>query len=581
MGLNRATAYSARSRFRTAWILIALCSIQSANAQELAGTAFVAGSRLPLSGAAILLVDGSGVIVTGALSAADGRYFLRAPRPGLFKVRARRIGFSPDSSAPLTFNVGQRLQFDAVLTPVRTFLEVVKVQSLKRCDAAPDSADITYELWQATQNALAANIAAGHDSNVVYAIERFQKLTDSQSSLVLEGWSWDGITLSTEPYQSASPDTLMQLGFVRTEGDSSVFYAPDARTLTADSFVKTHCMRTIADPTRARLIGLAFEPVTPPERVDIKGALWLDRASHELEGLEYHYVPPRRRTRFLPVGIDSAHGYVQYRKLANGAWVVADWSIRVPVHLTPSRPPRGRSMRNTPPRTARGLWETGGHLKAVLREEALSSVDVLQAAVEGRIAAEARDTPLHDIEVVLATADSTARHREKLTDKDGAFRFENVQPGSYTIHVSHAMLDTLNLIPPSVPIKLTPGFTRMVTIKLSSPAEGRAALCGDSLPGSVILHGRVTDSTTGNPVPQARVVVNFLAAGDPAAPEQSAGGQLETRSDADGKYVFCGMRATSGFLIGVSDGQRKTSLSIRRTLFAGKIYLVDLNLSGR
>src|SRR5690348_2311055 len=78
-------------------------------AQQLVGTARIADSGAPASGTAVLLVNAAGVIIAGTLSGSDGRYVLSAPSAGKFRIRARRVGFAPDSSNELLFEVGQEL----------------------------------------------------------------------------------------------------------------------------------------------------------------------------------------------------------------------------------------------------------------------------------------------------------------------------------------------------------------------------------------------------------------------------------------------------------------------------------------
>src|ERR1700680_2348561 len=63
--------------------------------QEVAGTAYIGDRRGPSGETSILLVDSVGRIVTGAITNGAGHYALKAPTPGVFRIRARRIGFAP------------------------------------------------------------------------------------------------------------------------------------------------------------------------------------------------------------------------------------------------------------------------------------------------------------------------------------------------------------------------------------------------------------------------------------------------------------------------------------------------------
>src|SRR3954471_22019862 len=226
-----------------------------AGSQEVTGVARIAGSSLPSGGTSIVLIDASGVMVTGTLTQPDGRYSLRPPSAGQFRLRARRIGFAPDSSAVLDFQPGSQLRFDPAMTPLRTTLEVVKVEGIQKCEVGHESGDAAYELWEAAQNALSATIAAAGDKLFVYRLERFLREVDPNSARIIRASAWRARSLSGEPYYSVSADSLAVIGFARIEGDSSAYYAPDARTLTSEAFIRSHCLRAVKDPARPQQLG--------------------------------------------------------------------------------------------------------------------------------------------------------------------------------------------------------------------------------------------------------------------------------------------------------------------------------------
>src|SRR5689334_15065961 len=85
-------------------------------AQQVSGTAHMSGADLPLGGAAVVLVNENGVIVGGTLTGPDGRYTIRAPAPGQFRVRARRIGFAPDSTGVIALETTTQYRYDPSLT---------------------------------------------------------------------------------------------------------------------------------------------------------------------------------------------------------------------------------------------------------------------------------------------------------------------------------------------------------------------------------------------------------------------------------------------------------------------------------
>src|SRR4051812_1129553 len=312
---------SARSAILFLITAIAFAAPTLARSQDVSGVARIAGSSMPIGGTSIVLVDARGLIVTGTLSQADGHYALRLPSAGRFRLRARRIGFAPDSSAVLDFVEGGQLRFDPSMTPLRTTLEVVKVEGIQKCEVGHESGDAAYELWEAAQNALSATIAAAGDKLFVYRLERFLREVDPNSARVIRASAWRARSLSGEPYYSVSADSLAVIGFARIEGDSSAYYAPDARTLTSEAFIRSHCLRAVKDPARPQQLGLAFEPLQRNRLVEVSGVLWLDRATSELRDLEYKYeMPAPMRGRAQPRGLEAATGRIHYRRLDNGAW---------------------------------------------------------------------------------------------------------------------------------------------------------------------------------------------------------------------------------------------------------------------
>src|SRR4029079_17153094 len=89
---------------------------------------------------------------------------------------------------------------------------------------------------------------------------------------------------------------------------------------------------------------------------EIHGTMWLDRKSAELRSLEYRYtnVPSEQA--------DEARGDMEFSRLANGAWAITKWAIRMPVlenRVTSQAFGGGGGLRLT------GIELTGGELVLV------------------------------------------------------------------------------------------------------------------------------------------------------------------------------------------------------------------------
>lgn len=347
-----------------------------ASAQGVHGTARVGvagGDAAPSGETSIVLVDTAGHIVAGALTDASGHYALRAPAAATYRVLARRVGFTPDSSALLPLRVGENIAFDPVLRAFAVQLSTVRVDRAERCRIAPDASALAQQLWEDAQSALTATVVAASDSASAFLLRRYERELDSAGDAVVSSRTWDAITKNSEPYQSIAAESLAVHGFVVPEGSSLVYYAPDARTLISDAFARGHCFRPIERDDHAGQIGLAFAPIARVARRhrDVSGALWIDRESGRLIDLELTYaVPPELAS--VPVPVATAR--VDYGQTAGGRWIVQHWVLRMPVVTTRNvmAPRNGSSLtmgailtREQVP-VVSAIWEAGGDVVRTL-----------------------------------------------------------------------------------------------------------------------------------------------------------------------------------------------------------------------
>jgi len=556
--------------------------------QQVSGTAQVLESHASSPGTSIVLVSPSGVIIAGTLSGADGRYFLRAPSPGRYRIRARRIGFAPDSSGEMAFSVGGELHFDPVLRALTTSLQAVSVEGAGRCVVSPGSGAQAFRLWEAAQNALSATIAASSGKQFGFRLGRFQREIDPATGRIIHGAEWEMRALSSEPYYSISPDSLAITGFARTEGDSAVYFAPDARTLTSAVFAQTHCMRVVQDTAKPEQIGLGFEPVARTGLVDVGGVLWLDRASGELRNLEYRYeLGTANRAQEGSSTTESATGRIEYRQRDNGGWIVNRWLIRVPVQRdernnTLSSSGGGNpTVRSTRVARTTSFWEIGGDVRSVLdpTDPAFSQQSEV-GAVHGSVISGPTRAGVPNVEINVAPTGSSAQSRNTMTASNGHFVVDSLPEGEYTLTVTGASLDTLNTLVSPIPLRISASTLQTVTITIPSVEEGRAALCSTANPSTTIVHGFVTDSATGRPITGARVEAYWLSGTTRNIGGLSASAhQRVTLTDSNGKYVFCGMEPTTRLLLTASLGSRKSRRTPSMTIAAGDMQLANLQIS--
>lgn len=75
-------------------------------AQTVTGHVVDAATTDALGAVLVELVDGRDAVARSGLSADDGRFTMTAPRPGLFRLRAQRIGHATTTSEPVWLSVG-------------------------------------------------------------------------------------------------------------------------------------------------------------------------------------------------------------------------------------------------------------------------------------------------------------------------------------------------------------------------------------------------------------------------------------------------------------------------------------------
>ena len=147
-----------------------------------------------------------------------------------------------------------------------------------------------------------------------------------------------------------------------------VYYGPDARVLFSDWFLADNCFRVEEE---AGLLEVKFAPERRGDQATIEGRLSIDRGSMELRRLEFEYVG---LPRWVPKG--KAGGFVELRRLRDGAWVPRAWQLRAPQAARSAGSSRLR---------LKGWMETGGRVTAVRTAEgALDSASTSELLRESR-----------------------------------------------------------------------------------------------------------------------------------------------------------------------------------------------------
>lgn len=278
-------------------------------------------------GAFAVLVDEGGEAVVRALTDDQGRFFLRALRPGRYRLRIERIGYASTESALLDLPAGTTLPLRMAVRAEAVPLEAIEVRGERRCASRPDRNAETASVWEEARKALEAAVWTEQQRLFRFTLRRWIRELDPATLEVRTDSTWYREGTFVRPFASVSVERLAREGYiVPAESGGLVYYAPDAQVLLSDLFLADHCFRT--SPGRSRregLIGLAFEPVRRRRVADVEGVLWLDRATAELRDVELSYTGET-----LPPGAEHASAQIWFERVSGGAWIVRRWWIRMP-----------------------------------------------------------------------------------------------------------------------------------------------------------------------------------------------------------------------------------------------------------
>jgi hypothetical protein len=323
------------------------------------GQVLDAATAAPVGEGFVVLLDEQGREIARTLTAADGRFTIRAPRPGRYRLRSERIGYVAFVAPAFTLEQDQTLRQQLPVTALAVQLAAVEITGRTTCRMSPEREQATAAVWGEIRKALAAAVWTASQPAYQYRTLGYRRAWDAaRSRAVVErrdtlvGHWW-------APWVSRPAAELAERGYIRTEGDSTAYYGPDAGVIQDSTFLRSHCFalrrRALAGEAQ---VGLSFEPEPRRSLPDVRGALWLDQRSAELRALEYSY------TR-IPEGLDDDRigGTVEFLRLPSGAWIVRRWQIRMPrLGLEMFRMPDGHLERRV---RVTGFHDAGGEVLEV------------------------------------------------------------------------------------------------------------------------------------------------------------------------------------------------------------------------
>jgi hypothetical protein len=518
--------------------------------QEVRGTAVESETGRPLAGAFVSLVDAVGRTTVAALAEADGAFVLSGFQSGRYTLRVERIGYQTWTTDAFDVGPGGTVsrRLEVPISPVD--LTELRVAVEGQCGAADDEFLLA---WDEARKALDVTRWTEAGRSLRFELRDWLRNLDTRyRSVGRDESNTEWITGRTS-FIGLPADELAEGGYVQRMEGGYRYYGLDARTLLSDAFREQHCF-ALAQGTRERAgqIGLRFEPIDRGTVPDVEGALWLDSRTGELLDLDFQYTGlmlvnlPRR---------GDATGRLEFQRLPSGAWFVARWWIRTPIHE------RGGGL------AARvvGFREKGGEVIQVELNDgstvALADFGTLSGSVT-----DGSDTPLASAEIYLVGTDLATQ-----SDQAGRFRLDLVPPGRYAIGVRHPDPRMARVPDPQLTVDVFAEDLTSVELEHTS-AWAAMQLCPAEVeenPSSSVLLGNVVDDVSGEPVAGAIV---WLRPGAGAAARAF-------RSDGAGAYLVCGVAPARALELQAS-GPDKMSEPVTQDIPAGSLVLLDLEVSG-
>jgi hypothetical protein len=516
---------ASRLRVVSGWAALVWASVP-AHAQAVRG-AVRDGAAQPVSGVVLSLLDSTSAVIARALSDERGEFRMLAARAGTVRVRAQRIGFQPTLTAPFVLGVGVTATPMVVLEGAQTQLAAVRVTASSGCGRADADNASLLAVWEQAHTSLSASLLTAGTRGLTTSIMTVRRVLSPRGQLLDQALEMRAGNV-VAPWIAIPIDTLRKRGYLWIGADDAITYnAPGLDGFVSPLFLDDHCFRLVASKDTNE-IGIGFDPVPARARLsEIRGTLWLSRGSAELRRAEFTYTSvPGVAESPIPGG-----GRLRFVRLPNGAVIIDDWELRMPVT---SRERFGGSTR-----TRVDQIQTTGGLIVSLRRGADTVFKRPAVALTGIVRDSASGKPLGGATVAL-----TGTQNRTVSGSDGRFTLRDVLPGEYTLAVATPELEAMRASSGTTVIvrdSLAP-----ITVKVPSAQQVAGALCGagfspDRGRGAVL--GSVTTSGTATGMAGIPVVADWkeFSTNSSQSLIQGQGKRLETKTDGAGAYRLCGV----------------------------------------
>lgn len=426
------TVYSAKRHFHPIFalaVIIKLAMAHTLSAQALRITVRDSSSGLILQNVTATLLDSSGNPIRSAWAGDDGTIVLQAQPGEKYSVRLRRIGYRSNILGPLALSAGQSSVISTKLRSIPRLLAGVHTVGNARCEKEPEPTAAS--AWQAAREAFSIIADADQRTDLVVKVldasTQFANREDSLNALSLV----ERVGRSANPYPALDPDSISRYGYVRSRPGATWYLAPDARTLTSESFYADHCFTLGSLGESDTTVSVAFAPVSGRTIPDIRGSVVLDRQTSAVRSITFSYTGlPRSVSR------ERYGGSATFAEIAGAGWLTSHWEVRAPVIETAERTRHIGNIGLTGTlREVRSVDSTlaGTHVESGrLLTATTSDRRVLWAEHLVSISGVARDSdtkaPLGNVTVQLIGSP-----RRGTSTPSGEFTIDSVLPGRYML----------------------------------------------------------------------------------------------------------------------------------------------------
>ena len=472
---------------------------------------------------AVVVLTTSGREVDWSGTDPEGRFTVRAPTPGPYRLTVRLVGH--EIAGDTLVDVTDQPPTDLTLSIVRRPLEFRDLPTGRAGACALAPLDGVAGLLMADART-ALRLARWSEAGTAdFAVRLFERRLAPDANHVFQ--QGDSLVRTHTPSAFVPAHSEHQYsGYVVEEApDRIVYYAPDVTSLLDETFTSSHCFSVTRDRDGDRL-GLHFSPRPGTTASDIEGTFWFAQEAPRLDRIEFRYTGNHTSVEHPRVGGELELGHPQ-----PGTWVVRRWAIRMPrFSWDPADPERQPHLTS--------LIEVGGEVTG-MRDAAGAPIftDDRVAILQGTVFDSTEGQPLTSAAVSIAGTPYWAT-----TDRFGEFAIAARLHGTYDLVLGQPRLDSMGFVATPRPVVLTPGEVTSVRITVPPLSTILATRCGDAnFQNRRVLLGVVRDGRTGQPLPNAAVTVHRRLLPETLRQFASTnfGGTVVT--DTLGLYALCGV----------------------------------------